>query len=96
VFSAVTDENRIFELYLGYISVFLNRGSHSTAPMILRNIHLHNLAVDQYCHRVVSNIIDNSDIVFSTVAATEVVDSMIAKSLTGSIILMSMNTAPTI
>ena len=37
-------------------------------------------SVGQYYSRAVSNIIDNNDIVFSAVAATEALDSMIAKS----------------
>jgi len=48
----MTDENQIFETDLGsrlsYLSaivsvLYLNRGSHATAKMIPRNIHVHNI-----------------------------------------------------
>lgn len=49
---AKSDENQAFETdlgsRLGYLfvivsSLFLKRGSHSTATMLPRNIHLHNI-----------------------------------------------------
>lgn len=59
--------------------LFLKRGNHATAT-IPRNIHLHKMF--SKCRSAISNIIDNN-IVLSTEAANEVIDSMIAKSCTG-------------
>lgn len=88
----MTVENQTIETdlgsRLGHLSVivsdlFLNQGSHSTGTVILHNIIYTTFShgVDQYYSRAVSNIIDNNDI-FSTVAATEVLDSTITKSCT--------------